>query len=68
MNIKKELTFELTVGSNIYRLSIPEGAPLGELYDVTFQMQKLAGGYCANAAVRAEQSYKESMPQESKGD
>lgn len=37
MEIKKDVIFEITKEERVYRFQIPEGAPLGDTYDVGWQ-------------------------------
>ena len=62
MNMKKEIVLEIVKGENTYRFSMPETAPLGEIYDVGFQILKASVQLAQNAvsqneaAVLAQQS------------
>ena len=54
MNMKKEIVLEIQNGENLYRFSMPEVAPLGEIYDVGFQILKAAVQLAANAVQQNE--------------
>lgn len=54
MNIKKEIVLEIHKDSRIYRFTMPEDAPLGEVYDVGFQMLKQAVQLASNAIQQNE--------------
>ncbi len=54
MHARKEIVLELVINQNLYRFSMPEGAPLGEIYDVGFQLLKKVVEYAGNAVVVAE--------------
>jgi hypothetical protein len=49
MIAKKEITLEFQTNDNLYRFSMPEGAPIGEIYDVGFQIIKKASDMAAAA-------------------
>ncbi len=42
MKFKKEISLEVIKGDHTYKFSMPEDAPLGEVYDVCFQMLRAA--------------------------
>ncbi len=54
MNMKKEIVLELQKGENVYRFSMPENAPLGEIYDVGFQILKSAAQLAQDAIQQAQ--------------
>ena len=54
MQMKKEIVMELVKGENTYRFSMPEAAPLGEIYDVGFQILKSAIQLAANSVAQNE--------------
>lgn len=57
MQMKKEIVFEIVKGDNTYRYSMPETAPLGEIYDVGFQILKAAVQLQASSIQQNEASF-----------
>jgi hypothetical protein len=57
MNVKKEIVLEFKSNDNLYRFSMPESAPIGEIYDVGFQILKKSLDLAASAVqnVQAQQ-------------
>ena len=57
MIVKKEVVLEFQTNDNIYRFSMPENAPIGEIYDVGFQILKKSLDLAASAVqnVQAQQ-------------
>jgi hypothetical protein len=57
---RKEIVFEHTVNDRVYRFSMPDNAPLGEIYDAMFTSLKIVAEYAAQAVVSSQA---QAMPQ-----
>ena len=51
--LKQSVILEIVKDDRIYRLSLPDGCPLGEIHDVLFQMRSFVVDKI-NASVEAE--------------
>ena len=54
MIVKSEVVLEFQKGDNIYRLSMSPNAPIGEIYDVGFQVIQKALELAQDAANKAQ--------------
>jgi len=62
MIVKNEIVLEFVKGDNCYRLSMNANAPIGEIYDVGFQIIKKALELAQDAAQKAAPAQQELSP------